>query len=522
MLFLRILFVWLFLLPISIFAVWEGSRIDLWVSPIRHEFRTDVGWVTTKSIKFFNNADVPYAISLSAEDCEAAVDYGTPKCSAFLGSPDSIHLSTWIHFQWATHFTVAPKSSKDITFTVETPSNASAGGHYAAIFFNNSDSGSLTSPNSVKMVRRIGTLLLVTVNGDIVYDASLGNVSVSTPSGGNGGPASSLPDQVQPIWTFDSLVKIFKTPESLSPILQKSKEAIPSVIGQSAEELNPFWSAPELPKQPFLFEFSIPLSNSGTTHVKPTGRVEIKDEDGNVLKSIGKESVKTPEGVQLGEKIVDYLPINDEDGNILPGTSRVYKVDWQWFAYQWIEDGKSVIKFQSPSDFYSQNSLAGNQFLWPWERLKLIKNQKTFHIEVSLEYLWMQNRIIPITQNKDIVVEYSTIEKGVNYGIVLCIFLILFLSWILLRRRDRKIHILEGEVDELEDEVHEFEKAKILAKQAIAKKTAKKAQMPLINEEIVPVVKKPRAKKTTPSPDIVIPVKPKTTRKKPSTETPNE
>lgn len=52
--------------------------------------------------------------------------------------------------------------------------------------------------------------------------------------------------------------------------------------------------------------------------MKPTGRVEIRDEDGNTLKSIGKESIKTPEGVYIGEKIVDYLPINDEDGNVLP------------------------------------------------------------------------------------------------------------------------------------------------------------------------------------------------------------
>lgn len=521
--FSRILLILSLFFPVSIFAVWEGSRIDLWVSPIRHEFRTDAWSTVTKSIKFFNNADIPYNISLSSEDCEAAVDYGTPKCMPFSGSADPLHISTWIRFQWSTNFIVPPKSSKDIEFTVQTPTNASPGGHYAAIFFNNPDSPS--SPNTVKVNRRIGTLLLVTVNGDIVYNASLGNVSYTGPGGNTNNSSSSPTWGIQPIWTFDSLSKIFQKQSDWSAILEKSKEVIPGIIQQWKEELNPFWSAPELPKQSFLFEFSIPLSNSGTTHVKPTGRVEIKDEDGNTLKSIGKESIKTPEGVYIGEKIVDYLPINDEDGNVLPWTSRIYKVDWQWFAYQWIENGKSVIKFQTPSDFYSQNVVSGNWFLWPWERLKLVKNQKTFHIEVSLEYLWMQNRVVPITQNKDIIIEYLTIEKGINYGIVLCLLLLSFLFWILLRKRDRTIHILETEVDTLEDEVHEFEKAKILAKQAIAQKALKKKETSSSTEKIIPPVKKTRTKKVeTPASLETIPVKPKTTRKKatPPQTPPNE
>lgn len=127
----------------------------------------------------------------------------------------------------------------------------------------------------------------------------------------------------------------------------------------------------------------------------------------------------------------------------------------------------------------------------------------------------MQNRVVPITQNKDIIIEYLTIEKGINYGIILCLVLIIFLFWILLRKRDRTIHILETEVDTLEDEVHEFEKAKILAKQAIAQKALKKKETSSSNEKVVPPVKKTRTKKVETSSSLeTTPVKPKTTRKK--------
>jgi hypothetical protein len=31
----------------------------------------------------------------------------------------------------------------------------------------------------------------------------------------------------------------------------------------------------------------------------------------------------------MGEKIVDYIPINDNKGNVLPNTQRIFSVKWQ-------------------------------------------------------------------------------------------------------------------------------------------------------------------------------------------------
>lgn len=45
----------------------------------------------------------------------------------------------------------------------------------------------------------------------------------------------------------------------------------------------------------FSVNFTIPLSNSGNIHILPVGRIELYDEDGSVLKKIGKEVIKSPE-----------------------------------------------------------------------------------------------------------------------------------------------------------------------------------------------------------------------------------
>lgn len=66
------------------------------------------------------------------------------------------------------------------------------------------------------------------------------------------------------------------------------------------------------------FVFKIPLTNSGTIHLKPVGSIEIIDENGQVIPSIGREVIRDPNGVVQGERIVDYLPINESAGNVLP------------------------------------------------------------------------------------------------------------------------------------------------------------------------------------------------------------
>lgn len=83
----------------SLFAVSVSDRIEMGVSPIRHEFIVSPGVPVQKVITFYNNADVPYTLYLTAEDCSADSLVGTPKCRKapnVIGDP--FYFSTWVSF----------------------------------------------------------------------------------------------------------------------------------------------------------------------------------------------------------------------------------------------------------------------------------------------------------------------------------------------------------------------------------------------------------------------------------------
>lgn len=134
------------------------------------------------------------------------------------------------------------------------------------------------------MVRRIGMLYLMKVPGDIVVKTDLGDILIDIPS------FNSAPD----IW--DRLKKNFGDTTAWKDVVA---------------ELNPIWERPTLSKTNLQVSLNIPVQNEGNIHIKPTGKIYIYDGD-IVLKKVGKESIVDENGVFKGERVVDYLPINDE------------------------------------------------------------------------------------------------------------------------------------------------------------------------------------------------------------------
>lgn len=110
-------------------------------------------------------------------------------------------------------------------------------------------------------------------------------------------------------------------------------------------------------------------------------------------------------------------------------------------------------------------------------------------------------------------VQYKYIAKTINYGMLFALGFIIFFAWIFIRRRDKRIEVLEEENDELEDEISVLERAK---KAHIAKKTNTESKI----TEAKKVTKKPLAKKVAPTekPETV-PTK-KAPAKKPATKKP--
>ena len=181
---------------------------------------------------------------------------------------------------------------------------------------------------------------------------------------------------------------------------------------------------------------------------------------------------------------------------MLPGSDRIFSVVWKGFAYETIDAGKTVIKFLSPGAYYTKQTEDNARYLLPWEKLKIFLASKKVLAKIYLEYTGDGGKIVPYEAERTILVKYNYIDKGINYGAIALILLVILIAWLLLRKRDDRIEELEEEVDELEDEVDEFEKAKKMAKKAIAaKKSAEPKKEVTKTEPKKPAPKKSPAKK---------------------------
>lgn len=425
-------------------AVWDWSRIDMSVSPIRDEFTVEKGTPLTRTLQYTNNSDLPYNIYVTVEDCSPSGNYWTPICkSASWSGIQTQFSSTWITVN-ETNFVVPPRTTKTIEFTVNAPANATPGGHYGAIFFNNPDTPVYWA-NTVCMIRRIGMLYMLRIPGTIIVDPSIGSILVDWPGGWmnwEGAVFTSL--------NFNS------APELIEAIKKKW-----NTRQEILDEVNPIWEKPVLKDSNFAINLKVPVRNDWNIHILPTGKIYLFDENDIQLEKIGKESIVDENWVYVGENIVNYLPINDERWNVLPNTERTYQVDWLGFGYEEKDPltWKYVIKFEWPGEYYTRLTEEESQYIYPWERLSIRSVSRELKWKIELSYN-------DITTGKDvtnymevpITIKYSYIAKSLNYWMLFIIVFICLLSWIFIRARDNRIVTLEDVNHELEDEITVLER----------------------------------------------------------------
>ena len=102
----------------------------------------------------------------SSEDAST----GAPKFLESAGTPAQ-SVSSWTTFSKAS-VEIASKGSATIDYTVKVPEAAEPGGHYAAIFAS-TQAPDVTGGSGVSIAARVGSLLLVTVSGDIRTSAEV-------------------------------------------------------------------------------------------------------------------------------------------------------------------------------------------------------------------------------------------------------------------------------------------------------------------------------------------------------------
>jgi len=183
----------------------------------------------------------------------------------------------------------------------------------------------------------------------------------------------------------------------------------------------------------FEVTFEIPFENTGNTHIKPKWTIILIDEDGKEIKQIWRELVTNENGVITGEKIVDYIPINDNGGNALPNTTRIFTWEWKWFPYQdYDENWEQILKYWDPGEYYTKENIEQQQFLQLWERVAERKDSKTIEALVNFSYTDQEGEEIEFNAAKEFEIGYTEQYVWINPYVIIffLLFLIIFgLMW---------------------------------------------------------------------------------------------
>lgn len=146
------------------------------ISPPVIELDANRGDQLANTIKIKNDGETAQTYYLSVEAFKAAGEDGSPTFVA-----DESGATQWIDFAFG-NITLQPGQATTIPFTVQVPQSARSGGHYIAVFAGTQAPGSEGS--GVGIAARIGTLVLVRVEGETVESARIAEFSSDSDSYG--------------------------------------------------------------------------------------------------------------------------------------------------------------------------------------------------------------------------------------------------------------------------------------------------------------------------------------------------
>ena len=404
-----------------------NADINFTVSPIKYEINTKTWASITKTATLYNNSTSTYHITTWVSDFEASWNTGNPK---FIRKSELVYpeqeLASWITINtWS--FDIVWWEKKDINFTINVPDNATPGWHYWAVFFKRSTSASWAE---VWINVDYWVLLLINVDWTIIEKGDVKNIVISNNSWW--GWWVYLKKDDCPLWDLTSSYYDWKCIDDLW---------IYWLIDKNTDKIDDLKSS-DLDETAFNVNFDTLFINEWNTHLKPTWKIKLVDENWKEIKWVWKELVKNENWWIIWQKIVDYLPINDNDWNVLPYSKRKFQVEWKWFPYEaYDENWKKIIKYWTPEEYYTRQNIDKRDFLMPWERVNERINNKKIKAIIELWYTNREWENIEFNSAKEFKVNYKEKYIWLNpyfFIIVWIILLIIFLLWLLFRKKKKK------------------------------------------------------------------------------------
>ncbi len=159
---------------------------DFVVEPGKTEIFLNPGETVTKTLSVTNRTNRPMDFKISTENF---VGSNSPESAVVLlaaGTPTPYPLSEYIVPE-LDHFTLQFGEKMTMQVTIQTPSDIEPGGHYGAIIVSNESAGQVEGGGSevksgTQLTSRIGSLILMRINGAVKESGNLTSFDVSGPN----------------------------------------------------------------------------------------------------------------------------------------------------------------------------------------------------------------------------------------------------------------------------------------------------------------------------------------------------
>lgn len=149
------------------FCLYPSFANAITITPARFEISGNPGETLDQEMLLINETDATETFYSSFLNFEAQGESGTP---AFVEPKEG--LGTWMSTEISS-ITLVPGQQKIIPFKINIPANAEPGGHFAVIFWGTTPPAG--GGSGVSVGAQTGTLVLLSVNGDVKEEAGLLN-----------------------------------------------------------------------------------------------------------------------------------------------------------------------------------------------------------------------------------------------------------------------------------------------------------------------------------------------------------
>jgi len=153
------------LLPYEHYALAQGSGLTM--SPVNFEFTANPGETVTNKLKIRNPSDQTMTVRMNVEDFVVSGDSGQVVISP--AESETYSLASWVSVS-PESFTVSPGETQVVNFTIRVPQNAEPGGHYGSVLATLTGSVGEGGFAGSAVSQRVGSLVLLSVSGDVVED----------------------------------------------------------------------------------------------------------------------------------------------------------------------------------------------------------------------------------------------------------------------------------------------------------------------------------------------------------------